>query len=90
VQKILETIRQDSLTPKERARMKDEYSEEAWLQDKLGESLQQGLEQGRQEEKEEVALRLLAKGMDVVLVAEVTNLPLERVQALWEQRRREN
>ena len=90
VQKILETIRQDSLTPQERARMKDEYSEEAWLQDKLGESLQQGLEQGRQEEKEEVALRLLAKGMDVVLVAEVTNLPLERVQALWEQRRREN
>lgn len=79
VQKILAIIRQDSLTPQERARMKDEYSEEAWLQDKLGETLQQGLVQGRQEEKEEVALRLLAKGMDVVLVAEVTGLSLEQL-----------
>jgi predicted transposase/invertase (TIGR01784 family) len=89
VQKILETIRQDSLTPQERARMKDEYSEEVWLQDKLEETLQQGLEQGleqgRQEEKEEVALRLLAKGMEVVLVTEVTGLPLARVQALRQQ-----
>ncbi|MGB5600185.1 MAG: hypothetical protein WBM66_15795, partial [Thiothrix litoralis] len=77
------------LTPQERARMKDEYSEEVWLQDKLEETLQQGLEQGleqgRQEEKEEVALRLLAKGMEVVLVTEVTGLPLARVQALRQQ-----
>ncbi|UOG92056.1 MAG: hypothetical protein L3K52_17995 [Candidatus Thiothrix sulfatifontis] len=79
VQKILEMIRQDSLTPQERARMKDEYSEEELRQEEAEKAAQRGRAQGIQEVKEAVAQRLLAKGMEVALVAEVTGLSLEQL-----------
>ena len=50
------------------------------------EGIEEGLEKGKQlgieEEKREMARRLLAKGMSVELVAELVGLPLEAIQAL--------
>ncbi len=82
VQKVLSTIEKDAVTPGEYARMKDEYSEEQlrlkeW-EEAILKSRQLGLEEGRRE----TAQRMLAKGMDAALVAELTGLSWPSVQAL--------
>ncbi|RED84004.1 putative transposase/invertase (TIGR01784 family) [Cohnella phaseoli] len=41
-----------------------------------------GLEQGRQESKEEIATKMLAKGLDPAIVEEMTGLPAGRIREL--------
>ncbi|MFZ1234431.1 MAG: hypothetical protein WAQ53_14255 [Thiofilum sp.] len=84
VQRVLQLIEKDHITPAEYARMKDEYSEEQlrikeWeeaIEKSKAEGMQLGVEKGKSEEKYEVARRMLAKGLDVSLVAELTGLEL--------------
>ncbi|MCW6038638.1 hypothetical protein K4A83_20520, partial [Spirulina subsalsa FACHB-351] len=52
------------------------------LQQGKMEGLQQGKMEGLQQGKEEVAVNLLQNGMTVELVAQLTQLPFERVQSL--------
>lgn len=82
VQKVLKLIERDQLTPTEYARMKDEYSEEQLKLKELNETLEKVKQEGLEEGKRETAKRMLSKGMDVELVAELSGLLVEQVQVL--------
>ena len=66
IQRIFDLIARDLISPKERARMKDEYGMELLQQDKF--------EKGRLTEKQETARKMLTKGYDLAEIAELTGL----------------
>lgn len=83
VQKVLQTIRKDSLTPQDRAFMKDEYSEEALRKEERAEAFQKGIEIGKSEHQEVVDIA--ANLMDILddhTIAQKTGLSLEQVAQL--------
>jgi predicted transposase/invertase (TIGR01784 family) len=73
-ERIFNLISQDSISPQERARMKDEYSMEQLQQDKF--------EQGRVSEKQETARKMLVKGYDLAEIAELTGFSSEELAIL--------
>lgn len=91
VLKVMKLIKTDDLTPQDRARMKDEYAQEEALKKEKEErflaGLEKGLEQGREEGlqlgeerglekgKLEIAKHLLAQGLAVELIEQVTGIP---------------
>ncbi|MFZ1569428.1 MAG: PD-(D/E)XK nuclease family transposase [Thiolinea sp.] len=77
VQKVLEIIRKDTVTPEERARMKDEYSEEALLK----EEREKGLRQGEQQKALDIAAQLLDL-LDDATIAQKTGLSIAAVVSL--------
>jgi predicted transposase/invertase (TIGR01784 family) len=83
VQKILTTIRKNTLTPAERARMKDEYSEEELRREEWEKAEQRGLEkgkrEGRHEGKLETARLMLAEGMDINLISKLTGMNIDDI-----------
>ena len=46
------------------------------------EGFKEGLSRGVEKEKKYMAIKLLQKGMDILMVAELTELPLEKIQSL--------
>ena len=74
IQQIFDLIACDLISPKEYARMKDEYSLEQVQQDKF--------EQGRFAEKQEIARNLLAKGIEPAIVLETTGLSFDDLATL--------
>jgi len=70
IQKVFRLIQKTQLTADERSRMKDEYSEEEWLKDKII------------QEKQATALRMHNAGIAPEQIATLTDLPLEAVQVL--------
>lgn len=74
IQQIFNLIARDSISPQERARMKDEYSLELLQQEKS--------EKARLAEKQEIARKLLAKGIEPAIVAETTGLTSEELATL--------
>jgi len=66
IQRLFELIARDLVSPKEYARMKDEYSMEQLQQDKF--------EQGRLTEKQEIARNMLAEGINPTIVAKTTGI----------------
>jgi predicted transposase/invertase (TIGR01784 family) len=72
IQRIFDLIEQDLVSPQERARMKDEYAIELVKQDKY--------EEGRQKEKRQLARQMLNQGLEVKLIAELTNLTEVEIQ----------
>lgn len=94
VQKVLRTIRRDTLSPEDHARMKDEYSEEElrrteWEkaeQRGLLKGLEQGLEQGKQVERLAVARNLLDI-LDDTTIALKTGLTNAQVAQLRQESR---
>ena len=94
IQRIFDLIEQDLVSPKERARMKDEYAMEIVKRDKYEEGRQegwnegwnegqaQGQAQGRDEEKRRLASKMLNQGLELKLIAELTNLTLVEIQQL--------
>jgi predicted transposase/invertase (TIGR01784 family) len=72
---MFEIIKEDNITPDERAQMKEEYN--------LEEGEKTALEKGREEGLEEAARRLLLAGsMSAEQIADIIGLNLERVKAL--------
>ena len=43
---------------------------------------EKGIQKGREEGKQEVAVNMLQMGMDVKIIAKVTGLPIETIEAL--------
>ncbi|UJS24313.1 hypothetical protein [Thiothrix winogradskyi] len=92
VQKVLRTIRRDTLSPEDHARMKDEYSEEElrrteWEkaeQRGLLKGLERGLEQGKQAERLAVARNLLDV-LDDTTIAQKTGLRNAQVAQLRQE-----
>ena len=74
IQQIFELIARDLISPTERARMKDEYSQELLQQEKF--------QKVRLAEKQEIARNLLAKGLEAEFVAETTGLSIEAIAKL--------
>lgn len=82
IQKVLTTIARDTLTPQERARMKDEYGYEQIGRDQFLKGHQEGFQKAR----EDAALAMLRKGLEPDLVAEVTGLSSEVLARLLRER----
>jgi predicted transposase/invertase (TIGR01784 family) len=82
VLKVVNLIKTDDLTPQDRARMKDEYSQEEAFKKAKEEGLQlgeaRGLEKGREEGIEqgklEIAKNMLAQGLAIELIEQVTGI----------------
>lgn len=89
VQKVLQTIRKDTLTPQDHARMKDEYSEEALRKEErekaLQEGIEQGLEKGMEKGEHRKAVDIATKLLDLLddeTIAHKTDLSLEQIAQL--------
>jgi predicted transposase/invertase (TIGR01784 family) len=73
-QKVIEEIKIDNITPQELKIIKDEA---AWER-----TVRESFEEGRRREKEQIALSMLQKGMDIILISEMTGLKLEEIEAI--------
>jgi len=74
IQRIFELIARDLISPKEYARMKEEYSIEQFQLDKF--------EKGQQQKALETARKMLAKGYDLTEIAELTGLSSDELATL--------
>jgi predicted transposase/invertase (TIGR01784 family) len=95
IQKVISLIEQDSLSPKERADMKDEYSKALLLLEEREKfrQLQQQLAhtqqahqqqlQAHQQQLRDMAKVLLIQGLPIETIAELTQLSLKDLQALY-------
>ena len=86
LQEVFSLIKKDKITPGEYARMKNEYSDEEYVQEQTQKARDEGMEKGREEGKEEGVL-LIAKNMKqakvaTITIAEVTGLSIEQVESL--------
>lgn len=77
IKHIFDEIEQDDISPTERAKMFEENTQE--------ELRQVQYQLGVMSEKVQMARALLAKGMDVAFIQEVTDLPATEIVALGEQ-----
>jgi len=75
---VVNLIKTDDLTPQDRARMKDEYSQEEAFKKAKEEGLQlgeaRGLEKGIEQGKLEIAKNMLAQGLAIELIEQVTGI----------------
>ncbi len=77
--KIFEYIEKDRISPEERARMFDEYGQEAIQQEKF--------EEGMMKKARETARKMLAEeGFDKAIIAKISGLSAEEIAALAEGR----
>ena len=88
IQKVIALIEQDSLSPKERADMKDEYSKALLLLEEREKfrQLQQQLahtQQAHQQQLRDMAKVLLTQGLPIETIAELTQLSLKDLQSLY-------
>lgn len=97
-QKVIEEIKTDNVTPQELARIKDEAVLERYYRESFeggraegrAEGREEGREEGRGEGREEgrrtrereIALSMLRRGVDPVVIAEVTGLEAEEISNL--------
>jgi predicted transposase/invertase (TIGR01784 family) len=78
IQRIFELIARDSISPQDRARMKDEYSLEQLQLNKF----EEGKEEGQQQKALETARKMLADGLDSAFVMKYTELSPDELATL--------
>ncbi len=66
------------------SRLKYILDEEAKLEDVKHMAEQKGIEEGKKEEKEEIANNLLANNMDIDFISKITGLSVERIEEIKE------
>jgi len=86
IQEIFSLIETDKISPQEYARMKDEYSDEEYLQEQTQKARTEGMEKGIEKGMEKGVL-MMAKNMKeaevtVKTIAEVTGLSVEQIEGL--------
>jgi predicted transposase/invertase (TIGR01784 family) len=78
VLKVVNLIKTDGLTPQDRARMKDEYSQEESVRKAEARGVEKGFqlgeERGREAERLEIAKNMLAQGLAIELIEQVTGI----------------
>ena len=74
IQEIIATIREDKVTPKEAARMKQEYSDEKYLQDEK--------QKAANSKQIEIAKKSLAQGLSEDIIAVITGLSIDEIKNL--------
>jgi hypothetical protein len=77
MQRAIDLIADDGLTPQERARIMDEVEYE----NRRKNVRQEGRQEGEQEKAKAIARNLLAEGLDPALIAKTTGLTIEEVTA---------
>ena len=86
IQRLFDLIEQDKITPEERARMKDEYSQaqlkKEGFDEGYGEGKEDGIEEGIEKGKIETARNFKALGISEEQIASATGLSLDEVKAL--------
>ena len=80
--KSLKKLEEITSRPQELARIKDEAVVERAFRESFEGGLEQGLERGRKAREIEIARSMLAQGVDVALIAEVTGLSPEEIADL--------
>ncbi len=79
VLKVFDLIEEDTISPKERARVMDERREEIYVEKKEAEGEKKGVKEGEKREAKRTAMVMLQKGMDTKLISEITGLPEEEI-----------
>lgn len=86
IQKIIHRIKKDNISPEERYWMIEEYNDEKakreMREQAIKEGMAKGLEQGKIEEKHQIAKKLLALGLDIATIEQTTGLNAEEIQRL--------
>jgi predicted transposase/invertase (TIGR01784 family) len=75
LQQVLEKIRAELISPEDRARMFDEYSEEQVRQEKY----QEGLKRGELQAMSTLINTMYSKGQSIAAIAQMTGLPVDKV-----------
>ncbi|MHB1681227.1 MAG: Rpn family recombination-promoting nuclease/putative transposase [Bacilli bacterium] len=82
LRKAIKTLEQLSEDPETRRLYEERQRALRVYESEMEDAREEGMEKGREEARREVARVMLARGMDVALVSEVTGLSLEEVQGL--------
>ena len=86
LQTVISEIKSDNITPQELKIIKDEAAWEQTKQNAYEEGQEKGHQEGRQEgrqrEKEEIAISMLQNGMELAVIAEITGLKYEEIEAI--------
>ncbi|MEZ4866203.1 MAG: hypothetical protein R3C14_33105 [Caldilineaceae bacterium] len=82
IRRIFDHIEQDQVSPEERFQMIEEYNQERYKQTLAQEAKAEGKAEGQNEAKVAIARSLLAKGMGIPLITEVTGLSEEEIHDL--------
>jgi predicted transposase/invertase (TIGR01784 family) len=90
IQEIFSLIKKDQISSAEYARMKEEYSDEEYLQEQTQKARKEGMEKGKEEGKKEgeqqkaleTARKMLSKGYELAEIAELTDLSPDDLTAL--------
>ena len=78
IRKMFEYIEKDAISPAERAKMFDEHGRELLQEEQRAE----GIAEGERRKALETARKMLREGLEVALIARVTGLTIEDIQAL--------
>lgn len=78
IKKVFDLIKKDKTTPKEYARMKDEYSDELVKQ----KNFDDGKKVGEKKKALEIAKSLLTANMDIDFISQTTNLSINEIEKL--------
>ncbi|MDM8565680.1 Rpn family recombination-promoting nuclease/putative transposase [Candidatus Halobeggiatoa sp. HSG11] len=90
IQEVFSLIKKDKISPQEYARMKDEYSDEEYMQEQTQKAIKQGrkegMEKGREEGREE-GVSMIVKNMkkakvSIETIMEMTGLSKEQIENL--------
>ncbi len=85
-QKIIQRIEKDDISPEERFWMIEEYNDEKATREMLEQAIQEGIakgiEKGKLEEKQEMAKKMLALGLDRATIEQLTGLTALQIQQL--------
>ena len=90
VQKVFTSIQKNTLTPEDRARMKDEYSEDELRREEWDKAEQKGHEEGREEGAKIKALDIASNLLDVLddaIIAKKTGLTVVEILNLRQEKR---
>jgi predicted transposase/invertase (TIGR01784 family) len=82
IQEIFSLIKTDGISPKDRAKMIDEYSDEEYMLDERRKSKKEGKAEGKAEGIKESAKAMINKGLDFMLISEITGLSESELRAL--------
>lgn len=82
IQKVFKAIEKDSVTPKERAVMFDEYNRGVYEKTAKQEGRNEGRSEGRNEERLIIAKTMFAKGLSIDTIAEITGLNVAEINLI--------
>ncbi len=81
-QKVIEEIKRDNITPQELRVIKDEAAWERTLRESFEEGHEEGHEEGRKTREKQIVLSMLQKGMDIVLISDMTGIKQEEIEEI--------